>query len=131
VNAAGGSRPGPVVLGISAAIVVVLLAVLAVFAIGGGGCRAGPSTVEAEVTATSLEPAEIRLCRGQPVTLELMPRFDGVVHIHGIEVAREVRDGEPTELEFTPGQSGQFPIETHTEERPEGRQIGVLIVDEP
>lgn len=118
-------------LGISAAIVVVLLALLAVFALGGGGCPEEPPTVEAEATATSLDPAEIRVCRGQPVTLELMPRFDGVVHIHGIEVAREVRNGEPIVLEFTPGRSGQFPIETHTEEHPEGRQIGVLIVDEP
>jgi hypothetical protein len=116
---------------LSAAVVLALGAAFAVFALAAGSCPTNSVTLQATATATTLEPSELRVCRGQDVTLELSPEYSGVFHIHGIEESREVRPGELLTLEFTPEISGQFPIETHTEDDPEGRPIGILIVDEP
>ncbi len=125
-------RPGPVTLGISAAVAVGLVTLLVALALGQSAeCPEPPVMIEAQIDFTSLEPSEMRVCRGQEVTLRLTPEFDGIVHIHGIEVAREVRDGEPIDLVFTAQQGGQFVIETHTHDSDEAPQVGVLIIDEP
>lgn len=125
-------RPGPLALGISAAVAIGLVALLVALALGQGTeCPEPPVVIEAQIDFTSLEPSELRACRGQEVTLRLTPEFDGIVHIHGIEIAREIRDGQPLDLVFTPQQSGQFVIETHTHDSDEAPQVGVLIVDEP
>lgn len=125
-------RPGPLTVGISAAVAVGLVALLVALALGqSADCPEPPVVIDAQVDFTTLEPSEMRVCRGQEVTLRLSPQFDGIVHIHGIDIAREVRDGRPIDLVFIPDQSGQFTIETHTHDSDEAPQVGVLIVDEP
>ncbi len=59
--------------------------------------------------------------------------IDGTVHIHGINEAPliEVLAGESTTVSFDASQSGQFPMELHTNETPEGASVGVLTVHEP
>ena len=92
--------------------------------------------VELELTlqADELEPGAPSVCRDQEVTLLVASEIDGVLHIHGYDSevpAFEVTAGETTEISFTAGRSGQFPIELHPADAPQGIGVGVFTVHEP
>jgi hypothetical protein len=96
-------------------------------------CR--DASVDRELTLTGVELGGDRpsVCRGQEVTLGLTADGDGVLHIHGYEEhvpAIQYQAGQRVELRFTASVSGQFPIEIHTDENPEGQEIGIFTVHE-
>jgi hypothetical protein len=96
-------------------------------------CNADDTTIELTVSATSLEPDDPAACRGQAVTMILDPEVDGVFHIHGLDAvvpATTVVAGEQVTLEFTADRSGQFPIEIHPGDDPQGVTIGIFTVYE-
>lgn len=95
----------------------------------------GDASVARELTLIGVDLGGDRpsVCRGQEVTLGFTAEGDGVLHIHGYEAqvsAVEYRAGERVELRFTAAVSGQFPIEIHTNEDAEGREIGIFTVHE-
>lgn len=97
-------------------------------------CAAPAVELRATLTADTLVPADPAVCRGQQVTLTLSPQVDGAFHIHGYDAdlpATEVRGGQELELSFTASRSGQFPVELHTQENPEGASVGIFTVHEP
>ena len=101
---------------------------------GTQGCEAQPQELELAVPAVPDAAPLPAVCRGSEVTLVVTPSADGVVHVHGYDAevpASPVVAGEPLELSFTAGHSGQFPIEFHTDENTEGVTVGILTVNEP
>ena len=90
--------------------------------------------VELTLTENSLAPSDPAVCRDQEVTLRIAAEADGVLHIHGYDEAApatEVTNGEELELSFTAERAGQFPIEFHPADDPEGVSVGILTVHEP
>lgn len=100
----------------------------------GSGCEDLPDRVDVSVTADGLDPTQPSVCRDRDVTLVLDSEVDGVFHIHGYDEqvpATTVTAGETLELSFTTARSGQFPIELHTDDEPQGIDVGILTVREP
>jgi len=96
-------------------------------------CNADETTLELTVSATALEPNDPAACRGQAVTMVLDSEVDGVFHIHGLDAivpATTIVAGEQVTLEFTVDRSGQFPIEIHPGDDPQGASIGIFTVHE-
>ena len=94
----------------------------------------GTAEIALSLTAETLTPNDPAVCRGQPVTLTVESRVDGVIHIHGYDdviPATTVVGGETLELTFTASRSGQFPIELHPERDPRGVDVGIFTVHEP
>jgi hypothetical protein len=98
------------------------------------GCFALVAEIEATLSADSLAPSNLEVCRGDQVTLTVTPEVDGVLHVHGYDdelPAVTVATGKEIELGFTATRSGQFPIELHTDENTAGVSVGLLTVHEP
>lgn len=117
-----------------------LLALLAVAAAGcvpsnrPANCDEREITIEVTLTATDLTPDDPAACRDQAVTLVVHAEADGVMHVHGYDEAlpaTEVTAGETVRVEFVAERAGQFPIEFHAADDPEGTGVGVLTVHEP
>jgi hypothetical protein len=101
---------------------------------GSPACDALPTSIELTLRAESLTPDDPAVCRGRDVTLVVTSEVDGVLHVHGYDAelpATTVTAGEIVELMFTADRSGQFPIELHTDGRPQGLSLGILTVHEP
>lgn len=97
-------------------------------------CDEPSITLELELTADSLIPGAPAVCRDQKVTLVIASEVDGIIHFHGYDAvvpATEVSAGEKLRLSFSAARSGQFPIELHLADDPEGVSIGVFTVLEP
>lgn len=96
-------------------------------------CDADETTIELTVSASALEPDDPAACRGQRVTLLVHAEVDGVFHIHGLDAvapATQIAAGERVRLEFEATTSGQFPIELHPADDPQGVTIGIFTVHE-
>ena len=100
---------------------------------GGSACAAPSVELELRLSASELTPSP-SVCRDQEVTLRIASEVDGLIHIHGYDEAvsaTEVAAGEALELTFRAERSGQFPIELHPAEDPEGIDVGIFTVHEP
>ena len=97
-------------------------------------CDAEAVTIQITVTAEAMTPDDPGACRDQDVTLVISSETDGFLHIHGYDEevpALEISAGEKVEVEFGADRSGQFPIELHPADDPEGIGIGIFTVYEP
>ena len=97
-----------------------------------GPCGEDALTLSATVTAETMEPGTLEVCRDQEVTLELAAETDGVFHIHGYDEhlpAISLTAGETTTVSFTADTAGQFIIELH-QASDEESEIGVFTVHE-
>jgi len=98
-----------------------------------GVCAEPAITIDVSLTAETMDPAGIDVCRNQDVTLLIETDVEGVIHIHGYDEqvpATQLDVGE-TRLAFTAARSGQFPVELHPQEDPTGIEVGVFTVHEP
>ena len=97
-------------------------------------CAEPAITVEVTLTADAMDPAGISVCRHQDVTLVIESDVEGVIHVHGyddqIPATQLEADGE-TRLAFNADRSGQFPMELHPQDDPQGIEVGVFTVHEP
>ena len=118
------SRPGR--LGLAG---IVLLAA-ACTSSGAPSCDAQATTLEVTVTADSMEPSSLSVCREQDVTIGINSQADGEFHLHGYDQEVELTDGGTATLTFTADVAGQFIIELHGSSGDE-TEIGVLTVNEP
>jgi hypothetical protein len=97
-------------------------------------CTEAAVTIEVTLTESSMTPSDPGVCRDQAVTMVVNSDIDGFIHIHGYDEAIPVTDvtaGEEQRLEFVAGRSGQFPIEVHPADDPQGIEVGVFTVHEP
>lgn len=117
------------------AVLALLCAALLAGCVGGRpACAALSGAIELTLTAETLTPSSPAVCRGTDVTLTVRSEVDGVLHVHGLDAevpASPVSQGDVLELAFTAGRSGQFPIELHTDENPQGTSVGLFTVHEP
>lgn len=122
-------------IGSAPATVVVACAALLAGCIGRQpACATLPAEIEMTLTAETLTPSDPTACRGTEVTLTIRSEVDGVFHIHGYDAevpAAAVSSGEVLELTFSAQRSGQFPIELHPEDNPQGVNVGIFTVHEP
>jgi hypothetical protein len=97
-------------------------------------CADPQVTIELALAADGMDPADPAVCRGQRVILVIDPAEDGVFHIHGYDdtvPATPVVAGEPTRLAFEAEGTGQFEVEFHASDDPQGAAVGVFTVHEP
>lgn len=97
-------------------------------------CAAPTTTLELSLTTAGLTPRDPAVCRGQQVELQVQSNVDGVLHVHGYDEEVPLIDvsaGERADVTFDASRSGQFPIEVHTNEAPQGTSVGILTVHEP
>ena len=100
----------------------------------GEACDAPSVEVAVTLSEEGMQPADPAVCRDQQVTLVIASSVDGVIHIHGYDEwvpATEVAAGEDLQLKFTAERVGQFPIELHPADDPQGVELGVFTVHEP
>lgn len=94
-------------------------------------CAQPQITIELRLENDALEPNAIAVCREQLVTLDIDVRQDGVLDLHGYELAQEIEAGKPAQFAFPADRSGQFPIELHPAGGGEAIDVGILTVHEP
>ena len=97
-------------------------------------CGEPSVTIQLQLSADALTPSDPAVCRGQDVTLVVASKVDGIIHIHGYDAtvpATEVSADEELRLTFQADRSGQFPIELHPADDPQGVGVGVFTVHEP
>lgn len=97
-------------------------------------CSAPEIEVALTVRPDDLVPPNPSVCRGQDVTLVMSAQVDGVIHVHGYDSevpATELSNGEELSLTFEASRSGQYPIELHRLNSPQGINVGILTVHEP
>ena len=58
-------------------------------------------------------PAEIELKRGGKVVFDVQSDTPGIVHVHGYNIEKEVRPGNPASVRFEATLEGIFEIELH------------------
>jgi hypothetical protein len=120
--------------GLLAALVVLVAACVPDMTPDDEACARASVEIDLALTDEALDPGAPSVCRDQEVTLRVATDADGVLHIHGYDSevpAFEVVAGEETEIIFTAGRSGQFPIEFHAADDPSGVEVGVFTVHEP
>lgn len=96
-------------------------------------CDQPEITIELALTATSLTPTNPTVCIDQQVALVITSDVDGTFHIHGYDAAvpaTAVEADEELTLRFVAGGSGQFVIEMHAANDPEGVEVGIFTVHE-
>lgn len=97
-------------------------------------CSAPSVEREAVLTADTLDPATLEVCRGQHVTISIDSQADGELHFHGLDEQvpeQEVTAGQVLTVEFDAEQSGNFPIELHPPDGSSETEVGILVVNEP
>jgi len=112
-------------------LMVLLVACVADSRPGSEACNAPSIELSLRLTADTLTPSDPGVCRDQEVTLRIASEVDGLIHIHGYDhaiPATEVVAGEELELTFTADEDGQYPIEFHPADDPEGVGVGILAV---
>jgi hypothetical protein len=117
--------------GVLGCLLLTLLAACAPAASRPGDCDATSASREAKLTADGLNPYTITVCRGQQVHLAIQSAVKGVLHLHGYdEQTQLVQAGESVIFDFLADHPGQFVIELHTDDAPQGQGMGVFTVDE-
>lgn len=97
-------------------------------------CSAPTIELELTVRADDMVPSDPSVCRDQEVTLVISAQVDGVIHVHGYDAelpATELSNGDELSLIFDASRSGQYPIELHRMDSPQGINVGILTVHEP
>ncbi len=115
-------------------ISVVLAACVADTRPDDAACSAPTIELELTVRADDMVPSNPSVCRDQEVTLVISAQVDGVMHVHGYDTelpATELSNGDELSLIFDASRSGQYPIELHRLESPQGINVGILTVHEP
>jgi heme/copper-type cytochrome/quinol oxidase subunit 2 len=72
-----------------------------------------------------MSPEEVSVRAGDRVTMNFTTDDPVEIHVHGFDLGREVKPGEPTRLSFEADLTGRFPVENHETET----ELGVLVVE--
>jgi hypothetical protein len=56
---------------------------------------------------------EVEVAKGDPIRLQVTPDVAAEVHVHGYELAKDVKAGETAKLDFPASAEGVFEIEVH------------------
>jgi plastocyanin len=83
-------------------------------------------TVEVTVTGRKVDPAPstVKLGVGETLTLTVTSDHDDVLHIHGFDLEKTLKAGQPTSVELTGDAPGVYEVETH---EPELRLLKIAV----
>jgi plastocyanin len=75
-------------------------------------------TLEVTITGRKVDPAPttVPLAVGQSLTLTVTSDHDDVLHIHGFDIEKDLKAGQPTTVTVTGKDPGVFEVETHETE---------------
>ena len=115
----------------SRARILILAAVLVVFAAGGGaivfaGNHQGGRDVTIDVTVTGaarMSPSTLTAHQNDTVTIKISSDTDGEVHLHGYDIAFETKAGQTVSHTFKADKTGDFPIEWESTSTPLGHLV--------
>jgi hypothetical protein len=116
---------------LSRARIAVVVAVVIVFAVGGGilinanRTHGGVNrTIDVTVTAaTSMKPSELTANQNDTVTINVTSDTDGEVHLHGYDIHFDCKAGQVTSHTFKAVNTGHFDIEWETTSAPLGELV--------
>jgi len=99
--------------------IYIIVAVVAIFAIGGGyivyrGSGGGGQNVTIDVTVTgadSMTPVHLTARQNDTVTINMKSDTDGEVHLHGYDIAFDTKAGQTVSHTFKADKTGTFEIE--------------------
>jgi hypothetical protein len=136
--------PHPAVSGRGATRFVATLVGMTLLAVLGAACvgQTGPSpgacdqsSVSISVTlpaSGALHPSSLSACHDQQVTLTVIAKRQGTLHIHGYtdqNVETDLHAGDTATIRFTATHVGQFVVELHPlGSETDGTEVGVLTV---
>jgi hypothetical protein len=69
-------------------------------------------------------PGRVELRQGERLRLVVTVNHDDEIHVHGFEVEREAKAGQPLTIDLTGGEPGLYEVETH---HPELRLLQLLV----
>ncbi len=83
-------------------------------------------TIEVTITGRTVDPApaSVELESGQTLRLVVTADHDDELHAHGFDVEEALTAGQPTTVDLTAGEPGQYEVETH---HPELTLLTVLV----
>ncbi|WP_346767668.1 cupredoxin domain-containing protein [Knoellia koreensis] len=83
-------------------------------------------TVEVTITGRKVDPAPatVKLGVGEKLTLTVTSDHDDVLHIHGFDIEKNLKAGQPTTVELTGDAPGVYEVETH---EPELRLLKIAV----
>jgi plastocyanin len=116
----------------AAAVVAVVAIVIAVSSGGDDGGQKAPQAFKIDIKGG--KPAggvqNIKVKKGDEVTIVVSADAHDVIHIHGVDIEKDVEPGKPATFKFTANIEGIFDIESHVAEDA-GRepQMGKLTVE--
>lgn len=72
-------------------------------------------TITATVTKGKVDPAprRVKVTKGQDVELTVTRDTAGEVHVHGYDLDRQAKAGQPVSFSFVADQAGLFEVEAH------------------
>jgi plastocyanin len=121
---------------LAAAAVVVVVAIVVAVAVAGGGGDGGNSsgTHSFKIDIKGGKPVggvqNIKVKKGDRVTIVVSSDAHDAIHVHGVDIEKDVEPGKPATFKFTANIEGIFDIESHVAEDA-GRepQMGKLTVE--
>src|ERR1700687_4527241 len=110
---------------------IVVVAVLAVFAVAGGvlifaNRSHGGQNVTINVTVTggkTMRPSDLSAHQNDTITIRITSDADGEVHLHGYDIHFETKAGQVVSQTFRADKTGDFPIEWESTSTPLGHLV--------
>jgi hypothetical protein len=103
-------------LGLAAAAIAVAI-VLFVVLKDNGGDSSSATTGLTKITFKDGAPVggvrDIEVAQGDHVRLDVTPDVQAEVHVHGYELAKDVKPGQTAKFDFPATAEGEFEIEVH------------------
>ena len=98
-----------------ASLVLVTLAGCGGSSSGSGDATGKTDTIEISVANGKVDPPTHRqeVAQGDTVTLVVTSDEADEVHVHGVDIEKETKAGEPTTVEFEVPDAGLYEVETH------------------
>lgn len=77
--------------------------------------QGGPKTVVVMVKGKAVEPkpGTVKVKKGDPLLLVVITDKDGEVHIHGVDIEKSTKAGQPTQIPLTFDEAGSYEVELH------------------
>jgi hypothetical protein len=105
-------------LGLAAGAIVVAIGLFVVLK-GNGGSNStstaarGPTKITFRKGAPVGGVREVEVAKGDPIRFQVTPDVPAEVHVHGYELAKDVKPGQTAKFDFPATTEGAFEVEVH------------------
>ena len=104
-------------LGLAAAAIAVAIVLFVVLKDNGGSDSSSATTGLTRITFNDGAPVggvrDIEVAQGDHVRLDVTPDVQAEVHLHGYELAKDVKPGQTAKFDFPATAEGVFEVEVH------------------